>query len=241
MKFGVTIRGALHEEWSNYYIVELHDRISSYEEEVKDLISSTNSKKSSSSENDEEEEEEEEEEEVDQNLVSEQMMADEGVIGESNGEDDEQDEELEERYSGLEYELTHIIADVHDLGHFSHLNYTAFIKIIKKHDKKTGWSLRRDFIQHHLEARPFYKENYEALVVQLSRLFNLVRTRGNPVVGDSAAGGGQSAFVRQTTKYWVHRDNYVALKLLVLKHLPVLGMKDQLYTKLPKDNCNLLT
>ncbi|CAH7689733.1 VTC domain-domain-containing protein [Phakopsora pachyrhizi] len=254
MKFGVTIRGALHEEWSNYYvdyaslkrfiksrlstkkhwsdedercfvsqldqelkkvadfqeqkIVELHDRISSYEEEVKDLISSTNSKKSSSSENDEEEEEEEEEEEVDQNL--------------SNGEDDEQDEELEERYSGLEYELTHIIADVHDLGHFSHLNYTAFIKIIKKHDKKTGWSLRRDFIQHHLEARPFYKENYEALVVQLSRLFNLVRTRGNPVVGDSAAGGGQSAFVRQTTKYWVHRDNYVALKLLVLKHLPVL-------------------
>lgn len=88
-------------------------------------------------------------------------------------------------------------------GHFSHLNYTGFIKIVKKHDKKTGWELRRDFIRHHLEQRPFYRENYEALVVQLSRLFNLVRTRGHPVQGDASAGGGQSAFVRQTTKYWV--------------------------------------
>lgn len=58
--------------------------------------------------------------------------------------------------------------------------------------------------------------------MQLSKLYNLVRTRGNPVQGDSSAGGGQSAFVRQTTKYWVHPDNYVNLKLAVLKHLPVL-------------------
>lgn len=61
------------------------------------------------------------------------------------------------------------------------------------------------------------------LIVQLSKLYNLVRTRGNPVQGDSAAGGSQSAFVRQTTKYWVHPDNYVNLKLAILKHLPVLG------------------
>lgn len=59
--------------------------------------------------------------------------------------------------------------------------------------------------------------------MQLSKLYNLVRTRGNPVMGDSAAGGSQSAFVRQTTKYWVHPDNYVNLKLAILKHLPVLG------------------
>lgn len=105
-----------------------------------------------------------------------------------------------------------------------------------------------------LDKRPFYKENYDALILNLSRLYNLVRTRGHPVMGDSSAGGGQSAFVRQTTKYWVrfcsvvgegalrvawrvdterrrgtdgttqvHPDNYVQLKLVVLKHLPVLG------------------
>ena len=51
-----------------------------------------------------------------------------------------------------------------------------------------------------------------------------MRTRGHPVQGDSSAGGAQSAFVRQTTKYWVHPDNLVHLKLQILRHLPVLGM-----------------
>ncbi|KAG0150305.1 hypothetical protein CROQUDRAFT_212469 [Cronartium quercuum f. sp. fusiforme G11] len=259
MKFGVTIKRALNEEWSNYYvdysglkkfikhrqsrkqwddtdeqafvneldkelqkvadfqerkIADLHDSITFYESEVKDLIQSTSGHRlpSDSSKSGAPE--------VGNDDNSPEDADEEGVI--SHTSDGEPDEETEERYAALEEELTNIIADVHDLGHFSHLNYTAFIKIIKKHDKKTGWELRRDFIQHHLETRPFYKENYEALVVQLSRLFNLVRTRGNPPVGDSAAGGGQSAFVRQTTKYWVHRSNFVALKLLVLKHLPVL-------------------
>lgn len=68
-----------------------------------------------------------------------------------------------------------------------------------------------------------YANADDDLIVQLSKLYNLVRTRGNPVQGDSAAGGSQSAFVRQTTKYWVHPDNYVNLKLAILKHLPVLG------------------
>ncbi len=82
--------------------------------------------------------------------------------------------------------------------------------------------LRGQFMSQYLDKRPFYKENFDALIVQLSRLYNLVRTRGHPVMGDSSAGGGQSAFVRQTTKYWVHPDNYVQLKLVILKHLPVL-------------------
>ena len=55
------------------------------------------------------------------------------------------------------------------------------------------------------------------------QVYDLVRTRGHPVQGDSSAGGNQSAFVRQTTKYWVHPDNLVHLKLAILKHLPVLG------------------
>jgi uncharacterized membrane protein YidH (DUF202 family) len=58
--------------------------------------------------------------------------------------------------------------------------------------------------------------------VKLSRLYDIVRTRGNPVKGDASAGGKQQNFVRQTTKYWVHPDNILELKLIVLKHLPVL-------------------
>lgn len=60
--------------------------------------------------------------------------------------------------------------------------------------------------------------------MKLSKLYDLVRTRGHPVRGDSSAGGNQSAFVRQTTKYWVHPDNLVPLKLAILRYLPVLGL-----------------
>lgn len=85
----------------------------------------------------------------------------------------------------------------------------------------TGWHLRPVF-DTRLKAKPFYKENYDASVIKLSKLYDLVRTRGNPVKGDSAAGGGQANFIRQTTKYWVHPDNVTELKLIILKHLPVL-------------------
>src|SRR5690348_16846434 len=73
-----------------------------------------------------------------------------------------------------------------------------------------------------LNSKPFYKENYDALIVKLSSLYDTVRTRGKAHGGDSAAGGSQQAFVRQTTKYWVHPDNITELKLIILKHLPVL-------------------
>ena len=136
--------------------------------------------------------------------------------------DSDETDHFEERFQDLEENLANVIADVHDLALFTKLNYTGFLKIVKKHDKQTGRLLRKEFVQHYLSTRPFYKENYDALIVKLSRMFDVVHTRGNPVKGDASAGGSQSAFVRQTTKYWVHPDNIVPLKLFILKHLPVL-------------------
>lgn len=121
----------------------------------------------------------------------------------------------------LEEELSDIIADVHDIAKFSTLNYTGFQKIIKKHDKKTKFILKPVF-QIRLDAKPFFKQNYDDLVQQISQLYDIVRTRGNPIKGDASAGGKQQNFVRQTTKYWVHPDYITELKLIILKHLPVL-------------------
>ena len=135
--------------------------------------------------------------------------------------DPESDEDLEADFELLEVDLSDIIADVHDLAKYTQLNYTGFQKIIKKHDKQTDMYLRPSFATR-LKAKPFFQDNYDAFIVTLSKLYDLVRTRGNPVQGDSAAGGGQQNFVRQTTKYWVHPDNITELKLIVLKHLPVL-------------------
>jgi SPX domain protein involved in polyphosphate accumulation len=123
---------------------------------------------------------------------------------------------LEEDYILLEEDLSDIIADVHDLARFTQLNYTGFQKIIKKHDKETGWALKPVFAAR-LKAKPFFKDNYESFIVKLSKQYDLVRTRGHPVLGDSSAGGGQQNFVRQTTKYWVHQENITELKLIILK------------------------
>ena len=168
--------------------------------------------------------------------VSEREVRD--VVNRLNERGLSQDGPSEEEFMLLEEDLSDIIADVHDLAKFVQLNYTGFYKIIKKHDvgvatsmmttkdadnrkKMTGWHLRPVF-DTRLKAKPFYKENYDASVVRLSKLYDLVRTRGNPVKGDSAAGGSQANFIRHTTKYWVHPDNVTELKLIILKHLPVL-------------------
>lgn len=128
----------------------------------------------------------------------------------------DKDEATEDDFLLLEADLSDIIADVHDLAKFVQLNYTGFQKIIKKHDKQTGYSLKPSFAIR-LKAKPFFKDNYDAFIVKLSKLYDLVRNRGHPVSGDSAAGGGQQNFVRQTTKYWVHADNITELKLVILK------------------------
>lgn len=127
----------------------------------------------------------------------------------------------EEEFMVLEEDLSDIVADVNDLAKFIQLNYTGFYKIMKKHDKMTGWHIRPVF-EARMKAKPFFKDNHDELLVTLSKLYDIVRTRGNPVKGDSASGGSQGNFIRNTTKYWVHPDNITELKLIILKHLPVL-------------------
>ncbi|KAJ9118305.1 hypothetical protein QFC22_004216 [Naganishia vaughanmartiniae] len=132
----------------------------------------------------------------------------------------------DETFKDMEEEVATLVADVHDLALYTKLNFTGFMKIVKKHDvsrcrieigdsqksdhcifampqKVTGYTLKPEFSSDYLDKHPFYKYNYDGLIVKLSRLFDLVRTRGHPIEGDSAAGGSQNAFVRSTTKYWV--------------------------------------
>ncbi|EKM58443.1 uncharacterized protein PHACADRAFT_252767 [Phanerochaete carnosa HHB-10118-sp] len=154
--------------------------------------------------------------------VSQDAGSDDDTEDELDTDDLQSVDALEDQFLLLEEEVATLVADVHDLALYTKLNITGFMKILKKHDKQTGRPLKTIFVQDYLEKRPFYKYNWDSLIVKLSKLYDLVRTRGHPVQGDSSAGGNQSAFVRQTTKYWVHPDNLVHLKLAILKHLPVL-------------------
>ncbi|CAK5268319.1 unnamed protein product [Mycena citricolor] len=188
------------------------------------------------------------------NADEEEQLQDDYALDAGSDDDSDDDDEdaesfdaLEERFHALEEEVANLVADVHDLALYTKLNITGFMKILKKHDKVTNMPLKPTFVQDYLEKRPFYKYNWDALIVKLSKLYDLVRTRGHPVQGDSSAGGNQSAFVRQTTKYWVHPDNLVPLKLAILRHLPVLvfnaekefEVKDAAITSIYFDNEDL--
>ncbi|ORY25634.1 putative vacuole fusion, non-autophagic-related protein [Naematelia encephala] len=154
---------------------------------------------------------------------------------------------IEEEFREYEEAVASLVADVHDLALFTKLNFTGFIKIVKKHDKLTGWTLKPAFNKELLQKHPLHRINYDHLVVKLSALFDKVRTRGNQAEGDSSAGGSQNAFVRSTTKYWVHDDNIVPLKLAIMRHLPVMvfdpkkefEIKDSAITSIYFDNEDL--
>ncbi|OLL25086.1 Vacuolar transporter chaperone 4 [Neolecta irregularis DAH-3] len=119
-------------------------------------------------------------------------------------------ERVKEAFLYLEEVLFDIIADVHDLAKFTRLNYTAFEKILKKHDKQTGRRLKHTW-SIKLQEKPFYKENYDSLILKLSKLYDLLCWR-------------------KTTK--LCPPNYqilgqlifytLKLKLIILQHLPVL-------------------
>ena len=141
----------------------------------------------------------------------------------------------------MEKEVSRITSELTELANFTRLNYTGFIKILKKHDKHTAFMLKPMFMVR-LNTKPLYLENLDNLILRLSKLYDIIRTgnhykaqlvkfsflyfsiiigdqRAEPV-NDNSSGGGQT-FVRKTTKYWVHPDNVTELKCLILRHLPV--------------------
>ncbi|KAF9946565.1 vacuolar transporter chaperone [Mortierella alpina] len=128
----------------------------------------------------------------------------------------------EETWRALEIELYRLIAEIDVLAKYTRLNYTGFLKIVKKHDKQTGWMLKSIF-HVRLNTKPFHKENYDAVIVRLSSIYHVVQARGQKLKGDSQFSNWDSAaFVRDTTKYWIHPDNITEVKLVIMKHLPVL-------------------
>ncbi|KAF9581641.1 vacuolar transporter chaperone [Lunasporangiospora selenospora] len=137
-----------------------------------------------------------------------------------------------------ESEINKVTQDLQDLARFQRLNYTAFLKIIKKHDKHTTFKLRSQFMSQQLNSRPFHKESFAPLVSRLSTLFNIVRTGSAPAPSRASSidskdedeawersrrseGKLVGECVANKTAFWVHPDCVMDLKMLVLKYLPL--------------------
>nr|CAG8433915.1 7406_t:CDS:2 [Entrophospora candida]CAG8436361.1 5586_t:CDS:2 [Entrophospora candida] len=147
---------------------------------------------------------------------------------------------IPDRYAEVEREINFITEELNELAKYARLNYTGIIKIVKKHDRRTHYILRPMF-NVRLNACPFYKENYEPIIIQLSRLYHIVHQRlGNNDQFLSSTPNFQSMsnswkpqtimpaqerLLRQSRKYWVHLNNIMEVKTTILRHLPVILYK----------------
>ncbi|KAI9496419.1 VTC domain-containing protein [Zychaea mexicana] len=144
--------------------------------------------------------------------------------------------------------INEIADDVNRLARFSRLNYTGFLKIVKKHDRHTNYILRPMFMVR-LNQCPFWKQDDDALLIKLSELFSKARQGGKEMSfkkpltvksqeSSSTVAAATAAAIdrRRNTvmkRFFVHTDNILELKTFVLRHLPVLVYRDN---SLKQDN-----
>lgn len=81
------------------------------------------------------------------------------------------------RLRELERELDDITTEVKELKKYSNINYTGFLKIVKKHDRKRGDRYKvRPMMQLSLAQRPFNSEQgYSPLLNKLSIMYFAIR------------------------------------------------------------------
>lgn len=82
-----------------------------------------------------------------------------------------------QRFKEIEDELDAITNETKELKKYSNINYTAFLKIVKKHDRKRGNNYKiRPMMQQRLSSRPFNSEQaYTPLLNRLSTMYYVVR------------------------------------------------------------------
>ncbi|KAL2202157.1 SPX-domain-containing protein [Sarocladium strictum] len=137
------------------------------------------------------------------------------------------------RLKELETELDDITNKVKELKKYSNINYTGFLKIVKKHDRKRGHRYKvRPMMQLSLAQRPFNSEQgYSPLLNKLSIMYYAVRQQlegDTQAPLDLEAQGETHDGERYTAhKFWVHPDNLLEVKTLILRRLPALVYSEQ--------------
>ncbi|KAJ4184122.1 Phosphate metabolism transcription protein [Fusarium solani] len=139
------------------------------------------------------------------------------------------------RLRALETELDEITNEIRELQRYSNINYTGFLKIAKQHDRKRGDRYKlRPMMQLSLAQRPFNSEQgYSPLLNKLSIMYFAISQqledggeRFPPF--DLEAQGEVYHGERYTShKFWVHPDNLIEIKTVILRHLPALVYSDK--------------
>ncbi|KAK5172577.1 Phosphate metabolism transcription protein [Saxophila tyrrhenica] len=131
-------------------------------------------------------------------------------------------------------ELDKITKEMSQLEKYSRINYTGFLKAAKKHDRKRGTSYRvRPLLQVRLAVLPFNKEDYSPLLYRLSAMYSFIRQH---LTDGSKAADSRGKSMHETHpgkeeyvshKFWVHPENLLEVKTMILRRLPVLVYNPQ--------------
>lgn len=129
-------------------------------------------------------------------------------------------------------ELDHITRETNELEKYSRINYAGFLKAAKKHDRKRGGAYRiRPLLQVRLAALPFNKEDYGPLLFRLSAMYSFARQQvdGEGKDKTSESGDAQNSNKEEyvSHKFWVHPENLLEVKTIILRRLPVLVYNPQ--------------
>jgi len=116
---------------------------------------------------------------------------------------------------------------VHQFEDFLNLNYLAFSKILKKHDKCSSCPFRMPYLMR-IQSETMSQHKMTDIIKALSEI-NASISGAASVAGagvfDANQKGGAS-FIRKTSKYWVETRNVLRVKMFLLKHLPVYKFTD---------------
>lgn len=110
----------------------------------------------------------------------------------------------------LEAELDGITNELNELKRYSNMNYTGFLKIVKKHDRKRGLRYKiRPLMMKSLSDRPFNSEQaYAPMIHRLSLAYFTVKQQleegiSEELLADLEGGGLQET--RNGEKYSAHK------------------------------------
>ncbi|KAI1471862.1 SPX-domain-containing protein [Daldinia caldariorum] len=140
------------------------------------------------------------------------------------------------RLKELKSELDAITNEVKELKKYSSVNYTGFLKIAKKHDRKRGDRYKvRPMMRVSLSKRGFNSEQaYTPLLAKLSLMYYAINEnldegeQGQPLDIDLESQQEVHNGERYTAhKFWIHKDNLLEMKTAILRHLPALVYTQQ--------------
>uniref|UniRef100_A0A7S4I8N1 SPX domain-containing protein n=1 Tax=Vannella robusta TaxID=1487602 RepID=A0A7S4I8N1_9EUKA len=117
-------------------------------------------------------------------------------------------------------EIQHLATQLTDLYEYTLVNFTAFRKILKKHDRHTDMVASPWFLAR-CKQQPFYSSSkqFGNMLVKLSNCCSVARS----ILGEEASvvvDQGMSS-IPVSTRYWIKPEDVMRVKTMIVQHLPV--------------------